>query len=94
MGLFTGIFAIIMAGIVADTLVKLVKARGGGSDARQLRAEVRQLSQVMEDQGAALADAHAQLQELSERVEFAERLLTRERDRPGLGPGAEPGGTL
>jgi uncharacterized membrane protein len=89
MSLFTGIFAIIMAGIVADTLVKLVKARGGGSDARQLRGEVRQLSQQVQEQTAALLDAHTQLQELHERVDFAERLLTRERDRPGLGRAPE-----
>jgi chromosome segregation ATPase len=87
-GFMGGLFLIIMAGILADTLVKIVKHRAG---ATQLRAGLEDLRHQLEDQANRLTDAlasqDAQLQELQERLDFAERVLTQVRDRPGLGAG-------
>lgn len=86
-----GLFLIIMAGILADTLVKIVKHRAGTT---QLRAGLEDLRHQLEDQANRLTDAQAalasqdtQLQEVQERLDFAERVLTQVRDRPGLGAG-------
>ena len=49
--------------------------------------EVRQLQDTVEDLRRDLADTRAELADVHERVDFAERLLTRGRD-PGR---AEPG---
>ena len=95
MGVFSGLFVIIIAGIVADTIVKLVKARSGSP---QLRTELEELRQQIREQAAGLANAHAalasqdaQIQELHERVDFAERIIAQGRDKPGLGAGPRPG---
>jgi cell division protein FtsL len=93
-GVFSGLFILIIAGIVADTIVKLVKARSGSP---QVRAELEDLRQQIREQAAGLADAHAalanqdaQIQELHERVDFAERIIAKGRDTPGLGAGQRP----
>jgi chromosome segregation ATPase len=90
-----GIFLIIMAGILADTIVKVFKHRAGSP---QLRAELAELRRQLDDQANRLTDAQAtlasqdaQLQEMHERLDFAERIMTRGRDRPGLGAGPSPG---
>ena len=89
-----GLFLIIMAGILGDTLVKIVKHRVGTT---QLRAGLENLRHQLEDQAnrltdaqAALASQDAQLQEVQERLDFAERVLTQVRDRPSLGAGPSP----
>ena len=51
-----GLFLIIMAGILADTLVKIVKHRAG---ATQLRAGLEDLRHQFEDQANRLTDAQA-----------------------------------
>jgi capsule polysaccharide export protein KpsE/RkpR len=90
-GFMGGIFLIILVGILADTIVKIVKHRAGSP---QLRAELEELRRQLDDQANRLTDAQtilagqdAQLQEMQERLDFAERLLTQGRDRPGLGAG-------
>ncbi len=97
MGVLTGILIIILAGIAADTATKIVKARSGGS--KQLQSELDHLRQQLDDQAIALsraesrlADQDGQLQELHERVDFAERLLTQTRDAARLSSGPPPGG--
>ena len=94
MGFMGGLFIIIMAGIVADALVKIIKHRAG---APQMLAGLEDLRHQLEDQAnrltdaqAALASQEAQLQEVQERLDFAERVLTQVRDRPGLGAGPSP----
>ena len=63
----------------ADTIVKVIKARSGGSDAAKLRGELKEVTQQLQEQAASLADAHAalasqdaQLQEVQERLDFAD----------------------
>jgi len=90
MNVLVGIFVIVVLGIVADTVTKIVKAKSAGSPA--LRGQVDELNAVVQDQAAQLADAQAtiasqaeQLQELHERMDFAERMLARVREQPRLG---------
>lgn len=95
MGFMGGILLIILVGILADTIVKIVKHRAGSP---QLRAELQELRRQLDDQANRLTDAQAtlsnqdaQLLEMQERLDFAERILTQVRDRPGLGAGPSEG---
>lgn len=54
-------------------------------------AESPDVREQLEQQAAALASQAAQLAELQERVDFAERLLVQIRERPALGPREGPG---
>ena len=92
MGVLSSLVLIALVGMVADTVVKLGRARAGGS--KQLQGQIDLLRAQVEEQGAALAQAEAdlaahdaELRELQERVDFSERLLAQTRDRPSLGPG-------
>lgn len=82
---------IAMVGVLGLQVVKAVvaaierksAARGGG-DVAGLRAEMEEMRarlDYLEEQGTRLA-------ELEERLDFSERLLTQQRDRAQLGPGA------
>ncbi len=86
-----GLFLLILAGIAADTIVKVVKARAGGKATSQLAAEVKELRRLLAEQAASLDDAQqalafqqVQLHEVHERLEFTERILAQVRDRPEL----------
>jgi hypothetical protein len=74
--------------LVARTLTAAVAGR------RASRSELAQINQGLEQQAAALEDVQttltnqsAQLAELQERLDFAERLLVQTRDRPALQAG-------
>jgi type IV secretory pathway VirB4 component len=89
------IFILAVMGIVGDTIVKVVRARSGAGAAKGLRGEIDDLNQQLQDQSAALADAQAiiaaqaeSIQELHERVDFAERILTQVREKGMLGRGS------
>ena len=96
MNVLIGIFILIMAGIVAGTITEIfkVKARRSGASL----AELDDLKRLVREQAADLADAEARLgaqaealDDVQERLNFAERMLTQMRDRPAVGPG-QPGG--
>jgi hypothetical protein len=84
-GFLSGMFIIIVAGIVADAIVKIVKARslGGGT---QARAQLAGLQRQLDEQAETIASQSQRLQELEERFDFAERLLAQSRERKPLGP--------
>jgi len=84
-GFLSGMFIIIVAGIAADAVVKIVKARaqGGGP---QARAELAALQRQLDEQAETIASQSQRLQELEERFDFAERLLAQSRERKPLGP--------
>ena len=91
MSFLTGVFIIILAGMGISAISEVAKAiaRRGGS-----ATELAVLKQQMDENAAALDEAHrtldeqaAQLAELQERVDFAERLLAQARDRASLGTG-------
>lgn len=94
MNVLIALFILAVTGIVADTIVKVAKARAGGSMGKALRGELDELNQQLQDQSAALTDAQAtiaaqaeSIQELHERVDFAERILTQVREKGVLGRG-------
>ncbi len=76
-----GATLVLVAGAISGAL------RGRGSS----RSEVAHLSDQLKDHAAALDDVQnslasqsSQLAELQERLDFAERMLTQERDRAAL----------
>ena len=94
MNVLIAIFVLAVLGVVGDTIVKVAKARSGAGTTRALRGEIDDLTQLLQDQSAALADAQAtiaaqaeSIQELHERVDFAERILTQAREQGMLGRG-------
>ena len=90
-----GVFVIIIVGIVAGSATEMVKAWTGRR--RGLASsEVDEIKRQLRDQAAALDEAHAmigtqaeRLEELSERLDFAERLMAKPRERPELGSGKQ-----
>lgn len=48
-----------------------------------------ELTRRLEEQANILGSQESQIQELQERVDFAERILTEARDRHQLGPGGQ-----
>ncbi len=97
MNVITGIFLLVVFGIVSETIVKIAKARSAGRQlSRPLQAELDELRRQLQEQGGVLADTQAtlnnqdqQLQELHERVDFAERLLAQHREQQKLGSVSE-----
>jgi uncharacterized protein YycO len=79
--------------IVAITITRVVKAiaatrQGHGaaaSELAQLKQHVEQLAAALEDSQTTQSDQAAQIAELHERADFAERLLAQTRDRAALG---------
>ena len=88
------VFLIALA-IAGTTVVMAVGAIAGAIRGRgSSRSEVSQLSDQLKDQAAALEDVQqnlanqsSHLEELQERLDFAERLLAQGRDRAALRPG-------
>lgn len=99
MEFLTGLFILAVLGILGDTVVKVAKSRGGAAASKALRGEMDELAQQLAEQSAALSDAQAtivaqaeSIQELHERVDFAERMLTQVRDKGALGRGGGAAG--
>jgi chromosome segregation ATPase len=91
----TGLFIVVLAGILAGTIAEIAKAiarRGVSSiELANLKQQIEQHTAALEDVESTVADQAAQLAELHERVDFAERLLAQARDRPALGAGQKRG---
>lgn len=93
MGLFTMIFYVALAGIVAEAVVKLV--RGYPAKEKEIKTLKERVDTLehhigeclasLEDTRAALADEAGLRAELEERLDFTERILAagREPDPPG-----------
>ena len=86
------LIALAMAAGTAVMVVRSIAAAFGGrgasrSELAQLRDQLEQQAAALEDTQAALASQSTQLSELHERLDFAERMLAQNRDRPALGPG-------
>ena len=95
MNILIALFVLAVIGIVGDTIVKVAKARSGGGASKALRGELDDLGQQLQDQAAVLADAQAtilaqadSIQELHERLDFTERILTQAREKGLLGRGS------
>ncbi len=86
MSFLSGMFVIVLAGIAADVVVKLARARAAVRGSPALKAELSELQRQLEEQAQTLANQGQRLQELEERCDFTERLLAQTRERTALGP--------
>lgn len=85
MGLFELIFYLTMAGIVSETVVKLVRGHPAKwKDVKALMGRVEELEQRLGDTMTELVETRAQLDdemtmrtELAERLDFTERMLAK-----------------
>jgi uncharacterized membrane protein YccC len=85
----TGVFWILIASTVGETIVRTARAlrrRGDapGADVAALERRVRELETRLEAQHALHAEQTATIARLEEQVEFTERLLTGRTDAPRL----------
>lgn len=85
------IFGLAFIGIVADMVVKVSKGRGGSKEWKALHAQVEELQRHVDEQAAQIADTDAelgsyagQLEEMQQRLDFAERLLAQARKQPQI----------
>jgi exonuclease VII small subunit len=76
------------ATLVAKAIAGAIAGRGASrSELAQITERLEQQAALLEDAQISLADQSTQLAELQERLDFAERLLAKARDRGALGPG-------
>jgi len=88
MGVFEMIFGIVFVGIVADAVTKVAGGRKNTKAFAKLEGDVEALRQQLQDQAQQLADTDAdldayaaQIEEMQQRLDFAERLLAQHRNR-------------
>lgn len=88
MGVFEMIFGIVFVGIVVDAITKIAGTKKQSKAMTRLEADIEALRQQVQEQGQQLADADrdldvyaAQLEEMQQRLDFAERLLAQQRNR-------------
>ena len=77
------IVAVIIVAIVGLTITQVVKAIAATRQ-RHGAPALEQLAAALEDSQRVQSDQAAQIAELQERVDFAERLLAQTRDRAAL----------
>ncbi len=96
MEFLTGVFILILAGIIGDTIVKTAKTRTKSKlqpeqrDLEELKHQVQQQATLLADAQAVLGEQAEQIDELHERLEFTERVLLQARNRPELPDHSEP----
>jgi hypothetical protein len=74
-------------GMVVKTIANAIWPPGSRSDTARFAEQLDRQAAALEDAQNSLENQAAQLAELQERVDFAERMLAQGRDRPGLKPG-------
>jgi len=78
--------------LVAKTIAGIIAGRGASrSELAQIEERLQQYAAALEDAQTTLTNQATQLAELQERLDFAERLLARTRDRSALEAGEKPG---
>lgn len=78
--------------MVAKTIAGAIAGRRASpSELAQVREQCDRHAAILDETQATLATQSAQLSELHERLDFAERLLTQVRNPEGLGPGETRG---
>lgn len=76
--------------LVAGAIAGAIRGRGSSrSEVALLGDQLEQHAAALEDVQNSLASQSAQLAELQERVDFAERLLAQGRDHTSLRPGRQ-----
>lgn len=95
MTVMSGLFIIILAGMALGAISEVAKAiarRGASaSELNRLKHQLDQYTAALEDAQTTLSSHAAQLAELQERLDFAERLLAQGRDHSALGAGPQRG---
>lgn len=93
MTFLTGLFIIILGGMALGAITEVAKAIGrrrvSASELADLRHQLEQNVEELEEARTTLTTQGAQLAELQERLDFAERMLTQARDRGALGAGQD-----
>lgn len=88
------LIGLLIAGATAVMIVKTIAAAFTSgkttTDATQLRDELYDAQRSLEEARNRLDQQGAQLAELQERMDFAERMLAQARDRAALKPGDQP----
>jgi hypothetical protein len=87
MGFLEFVFGLIFIGIVGDTVVKVAGAKRQSKAITALESEVDELRNALADAENAVNGHATQLAEIQERLDFAERLLAQQRQKPAL-PGS------
>jgi Skp family chaperone for outer membrane proteins len=91
--IISAIGASAVVAIAASAAVKIARAIAGrgasSSEIAYVKQQLEQHAAELQDAQTTLADQSAQLADLQERLDFAERLLAQARDRPALGPGGQ-----
>ena len=77
--------------LVARAIATAISGGRASSDLTHLRDQVAEQAAALEETQNNLAIQSTQLSELHERLDFAERMLAQNRDRPPLGPGDKHG---
>jgi exonuclease VII small subunit len=88
------LLALAMAGttlvLVAGAIAGAIRGRGGArSDLARLVDKLEQHDAALDETQGMLASQAAQLAELQERLDFAERMLAQGRDHTALKPGGQ-----
>jgi hypothetical protein len=91
MNVIVALFVLAAIGIVADTIVKVAKARSAGGAAKALRGELDEMGQQLADAQATILAQAESIQDLHERLDFTERVLTQAREKGQLRGGGEAG---
>ena len=68
---------------------KLGKGSIGAGEIDELHRRIDDQAEALVDANQQIADNNSQVEEMHERLEFAERLLSQVRERPGISPGAD-----
>ena len=91
MTFLSGLFIIILAGMAVGAITEIAKAiarRGAStSEVSRLKEQLERFAAALEDAQTTLSSQATQLAELQERLDFAERLLIKARDRAALEAG-------
>jgi len=74
--------AVILGLPVVKAIVRFVERKGGGTPDTRLREELEELRSRLE----AVEEVRTRILELEERLDFAERMLARSRERPQIAP--------
>ena len=83
MSFLMGLFIIVLAGMAVGAISEIAKAVAGrGASTRELaelKLQLEQYASALQEAQSTLSDQAAELAELQERVDFAERLLAQAR---------------
>lgn len=87
MGIITAVFVIVLVGIVCDTIAKIATGGSRAKAFKTLQAEIDELRAALAEAEGALNGQATQIEEMQQRLDFAERLLAQARQKPAIGAG-------